>query len=115
MSPIAALLLALKGATVVDAESVFDMERSISHGNVAAAHVMAGKLGLRPLLGPAGCLEWSTSRALTAGAIEDEMADVLLAIAPVAGLGRAVCAAPDAATALEYDITAGLEEPDDHR
>ena len=40
------------------------------------------------------CLEWSTGRALTAGASEDEIADVLLAIAPVAGLGRIVSAAP---------------------
>jgi AhpD family alkylhydroperoxidase len=30
---------------------------------------------------PAVCLEWSTSRALAAGANEDEIADVLLAIA----------------------------------
>jgi len=49
---IAALRLALKGATLVDAESVFDVERSIPHGDVAAVHVMAGKLGLRALLGP---------------------------------------------------------------
>ena len=49
---IAALRLALKGATLVDAESAFDVERSVPHGNVAAAHVMAGKLGLRSLLGP---------------------------------------------------------------
>ena len=49
---IAALRLALKGATLVDAESAFDVERSIPHGNVAAAHVMAEKLGLRSLLGP---------------------------------------------------------------
>jgi hypothetical protein len=49
---IAALRLALKGATLVDAESVFDVERSVPHGNAAAAHVMAGKLGLRSLLGP---------------------------------------------------------------
>jgi hypothetical protein len=49
---IAALKLALKGATLVDAESVFDVERSVPHGNVAAAHIMAGKLGLRALLGP---------------------------------------------------------------
>ena len=40
------------------------------------------------------CLEWSTGRALATGASEDEIADVLLAIAPVAGLGRVVCAAP---------------------
>ena len=63
---------------------------------------------------PAMCLEWSASRALAAGATEDEIADVLLAIAPVAGLGRVVCAAPDVATALGYDIAAALEEPDDH-
>jgi hypothetical protein len=37
---------------------------------------------------------------------------VLLVIAPVAGLGRIVCAAPEVATALGYDITAALEELD---
>jgi alkylhydroperoxidase/carboxymuconolactone decarboxylase family protein YurZ len=62
---------------------------------------------------PAVCLEWSAGRALAAGASEDEIADVLLAIAPVAGLGRVVCAAPDVATALGYDVAAALEEPDD--
>jgi alkylhydroperoxidase/carboxymuconolactone decarboxylase family protein YurZ len=60
------------------------------------------------------CLEWSTARALAGGATKDEIADVLLAIAPVAGLGRVVSAAPDVATALEYDIDAALEETDDH-
>jgi 4-carboxymuconolactone decarboxylase len=59
---------------------------------------------------PAVSLEWSTGRALAAGASEDEIADVLLAIAPVAGLGRVVCAAPDVALALGYDIAAALEE-----
>ncbi len=61
---------------------------------------------------PAVCLEWSTARALAAGATEDEIADVLLAIAPVTGLGRVVCAAPDVAAALGYDIGAALEELD---
>ncbi len=61
---------------------------------------------------PAVCLEWSVGRALAAGATEDEIADVLLVIAPVAGLGRVVCAAPDVATALGYDVAAALEEPD---
>ncbi len=63
---------------------------------------------------PAVCLEWSAARALAAGASEDEIAEVLLAIAPVAGLGRAVSAAADVATALGYDIAAALEEPDGH-
>ena len=63
---------------------------------------------------PGVCLEWSTTRALAAGASEDEIADVLLAIAPVTGLGRIVAAAPEVATALGYDIAAALEEPNDH-
>ena len=42
----------LKGATLVDAESAFEIERSVPHGNTAAAHLMASRLGLRSLLGP---------------------------------------------------------------
>jgi hypothetical protein len=49
-----------------------------------------------------------------AGATQDEVADVLLAIAPMAGLGRVVSAAPNLAAALGYDVEATLEELDDH-
>ena len=62
---------------------------------------------------PAVCLKWSATRALAAGATEDEIADVLLAVAPVVGLGRVVCTAPDVAIALGYDVAAALEQPDD--
>jgi 4-carboxymuconolactone decarboxylase len=58
-------------------------------------------------------LEWCATRAIAAGATDDEIAEVLLAIAPVAGLGRVASAAPDVATALGYDIASALEEPDD--
>lgn len=58
-------------------------------------------------------LEWSASRAIAAGATEDEIADVLLAIAPVAGLGKVASAAPDVATALGYDVVTALEELND--
>ena len=61
---------------------------------------------------PGVCLEWSTTRALAAGATDDEIADALLVIAPVTGLGRVVRAASDVATALGYDVAAALEEPD---
>jgi hypothetical protein len=44
----------------------------------------------------------------------DVTRQVPLAIAPVAGLSRVVCAAPDAATALGCDIAAALEEPNGH-
>jgi hypothetical protein len=49
---------------------------------------------------------------MAAGATEEEIANVLLAIAPVARLGWIMSVAPDVATTLEYDITAALEEPD---
>lgn len=49
-----ALRKVLKGATLVDADAAFETERSVPHGDVAAAHVMATQLGLRKLLGPGG-------------------------------------------------------------
>ena len=55
------------------------------------------------------CLRGSAARALAAGATKDEITDVLLAIVPVAGLGRIVSAAT--ASALEYDVEGALEEP----
>ena len=60
------------------------------------------------------CLEWSAGRALAAGATKDEIADVLVAIAPVAGLGRVVSAVAGVAAALEYDVEAALEDVDAH-
>jgi alkylhydroperoxidase/carboxymuconolactone decarboxylase family protein YurZ len=56
---------------------------------------------------------WSAVRALAAGATKDEITDVLLAIAPVAGLGRIVSGAPEVATTLDYDVESALEEPND--
>src|ERR1039457_7070952 len=45
----------LRGEAVVSADDAFTVERSVSHGDAAAACVMAGELGLRELLGPACC------------------------------------------------------------
>ena len=63
---------------------------------------------------PGVCLEWGITRALAAGATEDEITDVLLAVAPVTGLGRVVEAAAGVANALGYDIEAALDAPADH-
>jgi hypothetical protein len=60
---IAALRLTLKGRTLVDAEAALKVERSVPHGDVAAAQVMASRLGLRALLGPA-CREGDIAYAL---------------------------------------------------
>jgi transposase len=54
LEAIDALRKVLKGATLVDAEDAFETERSVPHGDVAAAHVMATRLGVKKLLGPAG-------------------------------------------------------------
>jgi alkylhydroperoxidase/carboxymuconolactone decarboxylase family protein YurZ len=73
------------------------------------------RLGASVAIGSSAvCLEWATTRAIAAGAADEEIAEVLLAIAPVAGLGRVTSAAPDVATALGYDIVAALEEPGGH-
>jgi 4-carboxymuconolactone decarboxylase len=63
---------------------------------------------------PGACLEWGTTAALAAGATDDEVTGVLLAIAPVAGLGRVTGAVPGIAAALGYNVEAALLEPDDH-
>ncbi len=94
----AGLGLGLAGTLSLDARTVSLLRLAVS--------VATGSPGV--------CLEWSTAQAMAAGATDDEIADVLLAIAPVVGLGRVVCAAPDVATALGYDVVAALEEPDDH-
>jgi len=82
---------ALKGATLVDADAVFETRRSVPHGDAAAAHVMASRLGLRDLLGPA-CPERDLAYALV--------------------LSRAVRPAPKLATARWWaggDTTLGMD------
>ena len=71
------------------------------------------RVGVLAAIGaPEVCLEWSTTRALAEGATEDEITGVLLAIAPVIGLGRMAGAASGVAGAFGYDIEAALEDPD---
>jgi alkylhydroperoxidase/carboxymuconolactone decarboxylase family protein YurZ len=71
------------------------------------------RVGVLAAIGsPAVCLEWATTRALAAGATEDEIVDVLLAIGPVIGLGRVVGATAGVADAVGYDIEAALDNPD---
>jgi alkylhydroperoxidase/carboxymuconolactone decarboxylase family protein YurZ len=71
------------------------------------------QVGASVTIGPSPvCLQWSVARAMAADATKDEIADVLLAIAPVAGLSRIAAAASDVAIALGYDVAAALEELD---
>ena len=106
----------LRRLAIIDEGFVQDEARlGIDHAAASALDPKTAallQLGACVAMGsPAVCLEWSAGRALAAGASEDEIADVLLAIAPVAGLGRIAGAAPDVAMALGYDVAAALEEP----
>ena len=49
---IEALRATLRGRTLVDAEDAFEVERSVPHGDVAAAHVMASQAGPAGAAGP---------------------------------------------------------------
>jgi DDE family transposase len=53
----------LRGDTLVSADESFVIERSVPHGDVAAVHAMASKLGLKSLLGP-DCRERDLAYAL---------------------------------------------------
>jgi len=53
----------LRGEAVVSADEAFTVERSVPHGDAAAACVMAGRLILRELLGP-DCAERDIAYAL---------------------------------------------------
>ena len=47
---------------------------------------------------------WAVESAMASGATEDDVVDVLTAIAPIVGLARLTAAAPQVALALGYDV-----------
>jgi len=89
----------------------FDLARVSALDPKTAALIVVG--AMVAIGASAACLHWSASRALAAGATQDEITDVLLAIAPVAGLGCVVSAAPNIAIGLGYDVETALYERDD--
>jgi transposase len=60
---VVALRKVLAGSVLVDPGEAFEIERSLSHGGVAAVHAMANKLGVKKLLG-AECRERDLAYAL---------------------------------------------------
>jgi 4-carboxymuconolactone decarboxylase len=119
MGQIARFQEVLRRLAIID-DSLVEARAGLALG-LAQARVMDPKTAALVQVGalvaigsPAVCLEWSTNRALAAGATEDEITDVLLAVAPAAGLGRVVGAVADVAAALGYDVEAALNDPDGH-
>jgi 4-carboxymuconolactone decarboxylase len=108
----------LRRLAIID-EGVFEDQAGLGLGQ-AGPWVMDAKTAALVQMGalvaigsPAVCLEWGVSRALAAGATEDEITDVLLAVAAAAGLGRVVGATVGVADGLGYDVQAALLDPDD--
>ena len=117
MSPTVRFQETLRRLTIIDeafVEGQAGLGFSLALASVLDAKTVALlRLGAAVAIGPPGiCLEWSTGRALAAGATEDEIVDLLVAIAPVTGLSRVSAAAPEVAIALGYDVVAALEDPD---
>jgi 4-carboxymuconolactone decarboxylase len=57
---------------------------------------------------------WATSAALGAGVTSEEIVELLVAMAPLIGSARVVCAAPKLGLALGYDVEADIEALDPH-
>lgn len=62
--------------------------------------------------GPVETFRWTIQDALEAGADEEEVVAVLLAITPLVGVARIAAIAPTVALALDYDLDAALESHD---
>lgn len=106
----------LRRLAIVD-EGFARSQAGLDLGRPGAACVLDQKVtalvrvgALAAIGAPEVCLEWSTGQALAAGATEDEVTGVLLAVAPVIGLGRIAGAAPGVAGGFGYDIEAALED-----
>ena len=84
--------LAIFDEGFVTAGSGHDLARTAALDPRTAALLQSGGAGGHRVAG--GLPGMERRRALAAGASKDEIAGVLLAIAPVAGMGRVVSAAP---------------------
>jgi 4-carboxymuconolactone decarboxylase len=75
-----------------------------SEGRLGARTVAIARLAALIALHPApASLHWATTAALSAGATEDDVVDVLAAVAPIVGVARVSWAAPELLVDLELD------------
>jgi 4-carboxymuconolactone decarboxylase len=89
----------LSSAPEVDARARLDA-RSRALGRLATLFALDGSVST---------YGWATSAALGAGVTSDEIVELLVAMAPLIGTARVVCAAPKLGLALGYDVEADIE------
>jgi len=70
----------------------------------AKTHALTRVAALIAAGSPLASYLWAVDSALAAGAREDDLVEVLTAIAPIVGLARLTAAAPSLALALGYDV-----------
>ena len=108
---------ALRCLALHDEEFVASVLR-IDDRNVEASgldpkvHALVRLAAMLSLGAPPVCYQADVESARAAGASEDEIVGVLIAVAPSIGLPRVVSAAPRIALALGYDVDAALERID---
>ncbi len=76
-----------------------------AYGLVCVASLIAVDAGAPSYL-------WAVDAARAAGASDEELVACLMAVLPVVGAARVVCAAPKLGLALGYDVSAALEGSD---
>ncbi len=85
----------LLGTVVADLETA---------GLDAKTHALVRLAALISIEGATPSYEWGVSVALAAGASDEEIVDVLVAVAPIVGLARVNSAASELALALDLEI-----------
>jgi 4-carboxymuconolactone decarboxylase len=101
--------LALHDPSFVEAVLAMDRDDVEASGLDAKTHALVRLAALLAAdAAPASC-HCTITAALSAGATADEVVGVLIALTPVIGLARAVCAVPRIAVPIGYDIDAALE------
>ena len=101
--------LSLHDPAYLDAVVSSASEVDAGHRLDARGRALGRLATLFALDGSVSTYGWATSAALGAGVTSDEIVDLLVAMAPLIGTARVVCAAPKLGLALGYDIDADIE------
>ena len=102
--------LSLHDPGYLDAVALLRVPKSTSAHRLDARSRALGRLAtLFALDGSVSTYGWATSAALGAGVTSDEIVELLVAMAPLIGTARVVCAAPKLGLALGYDVEADIE------
>jgi 4-carboxymuconolactone decarboxylase len=98
--------LALNDVETLEATLGTILDHRASSTLDAKTHALARVAALVAAESAVSSYLWAVQSAIAAGASDDEIVDVLSAIAPIVGLARLAAAAPQLALALGYDVEA---------